>query len=96
MDDGGESEDPALRTQLSVQPVASFHGRIADWVADVRAALERGDRVVFVAGTHGRAERTVELLRDYDVRAVMATDAGDVVSGAVLVGRRMAVARVSA
>jgi transcription-repair coupling factor (superfamily II helicase) len=72
--------------ELSVQAVASFHGRIADWVADVRAALERGDRVVFVAGTHGRAERTVELLRDYDVRAVMATDAGDVVSGAVLVG----------
>ena len=72
-------------TELSVQPVASFHGRIADWVADVRAALARADRVVFVAGTHGRAERTVELLRDYDVRAVRATDAGDVVSGAVLV-----------
>ena len=82
----GESEDSPLRQQLSVQPVASFHGRIADWVADVRAALERGDRVVFVAGTHGRAERTVELLRDYDVRAVMAIDAGDVVAGAVLVG----------
>jgi transcription-repair coupling factor (superfamily II helicase) len=41
--------------------------------------------VVFVAGTHGRAERTVELLRDYDVRAVMASDAGDVVGGAVMV-----------
>ncbi len=71
---------------LSAQPVASFHGRIADWVADVRDAQKRGDLVVFVAGTHGRAERTVELLKDYDVRAVMATGAGDVVSGAVLVG----------
>ena len=87
LDDAGAAgtEVPAARTQLSVQPVPSFHGRIADWVADVRAALERADRVVFVAGTHGRAERTMELLRDYDVRAVMATDAGDVVSGAVLV-----------
>jgi len=82
-DESGESKDPPLH--LAVQPVPSFHGRIADWVADVRAALERADRVVFVAGTHGRAERTVELLRDYDVRAVMATDAGDVVTGAVLV-----------
>jgi transcription-repair coupling factor (superfamily II helicase) len=81
--DAGASKDTPL--QVSARPVASFHGRIADWVGDVRAALERGDRVVFVAGTHGRAERTVELLRDYDVRAVMATDAGDVVSGAVLV-----------
>ena len=84
-DQGSGIGDRGAGTDLSVQPVASFHGRIADWVADVRAALERGDRVVFVAGTHGRAERTVELLRDYDVRAVMATDAGDVVSGAVLV-----------
>jgi len=82
-DASGESKDSPVH--LAVQPVSSFHGRIADWVADVRAALERADRVVFVAGTHGRAERTVELLRDYDVRAVMATDAGDVVSGAVLV-----------
>ena len=70
---------------ISAQPVAQFHGRIADWVADVREAQQRGDLVVFVAGSHGRAERTVELLRDYDVRAVMATDAGDVVAGAVMV-----------
>ncbi len=84
-DPGSGIRDPK-ELALSVQPVASFHGRIADWVADVRAAQERGDLVVFVAGTHGRAERTVELLKDYDVRAVMATAAGDVVSGAVLVG----------
>ena len=70
---------------LSVQPVAAFHGRIQDWVADVRTAQDRGDVVLFVAGTHGRAERTVELLRDYDVRAVMAADAGEVVGGAVIV-----------
>ena len=41
--------------------------------------------MVFVAGSHGRAERTVELLKDYDVRAIMASDAGDVVRGAVMV-----------
>jgi transcription-repair coupling factor (superfamily II helicase) len=84
-DSAAGAEAPALRTSVSAQPVASFHGRIADWVADVRDAQQRGDLVVFVAGTHGRAERTVELLRDYDVRAVMATDAGDVVAGAVMV-----------
>ena len=71
--------------EISAQPVPSFHGRIADWVGDVRTAQERGDVVVFVAGTHGRAERTVELLHDYKVRAVMASDSGDVVAGAVLV-----------
>ena len=75
-DDGGE---------LSTQPTATFHGRIPDWIADVKTAQANGDYVVFVAGSHGRAERTVELLTDYDVRAVMASDAGDVVRGAVLV-----------
>ncbi len=70
---------------LSVQPTSSFHGRIPDWINDVKAAQTNGDFVVFVAESHGRAERTVELLKDYDVRAIMASDAGDVVRGAVMV-----------
>ena len=81
----GASGASGAALEISTQPVPSFHGRIADWVADVRAAQERGDIVVFVAGTHGRAERTVELLRDYEVRAVPASEAGDVSAGAVLV-----------
>jgi transcription-repair coupling factor (superfamily II helicase) len=71
--------------QLSTQPIATFHGRIPDWINDVKSAQSNGDHVVFVAGSHGRAERTVELLKDYDVRAIMASDAGDVVRGAVMV-----------
>ncbi len=71
--------------QLSVQPIATFHGRIPDWIADVKSAQSNGDHVVFVAGSRGRAERTVELLKDYDVRAILASDAGDVVGGAVMV-----------
>ena len=70
---------------VHAQPTATFHGRIPDWIADVRNAQAEGDLVVFVAGSHGRAERTVELLTDYDIRAVMASDAGDVVRGAVMV-----------
>ena len=70
---------------VSVQPTAIFHGRVPDWVSDLKAAQANGDHVIFVAGSHGRAERTVELLKDYDVRAVMASDAGDVIRGAVMV-----------
>ncbi|HJN92248.1 MAG TPA: CarD family transcriptional regulator, partial [Dehalococcoidia bacterium] len=43
--------------------------RIADWVADVRAARERGEAVLFVADTPGRAERTIEVLAEHGVRA---------------------------
>ena len=70
---------------VSVQPTATFHGRIPDWINDVKTAQANGDHIVFVAGSHGRAERTVELLKDYDVRALMASDSGEVVRGAVLV-----------
>ncbi len=86
---GTRDQEPGRREQgelaVSVQPAASFHGRIPDWINDVKTAQANGDFVVFVAGSHGRAERTVELLKDYDVRAIMASDAGDVVRGAVMV-----------
>ena len=81
----GEAEDTSGRLTVSVQPTTTFHGRIPDWITDTKAALANGDRIVFVAGSHGRAERTIELLKDYDVRAVTATDAGDVTRGAVVV-----------
>src|SRR5690606_34505761 len=42
------------------------------------------DTVVFVAATSGRAERIIEILRDYDVRA-RPVDADDVERAAVLV-----------
>ena len=82
-DSSGGTQVPPL--QLSTQPTAVFHGRIPDWIADVKSAQANDGLVVFVAGSHGRAERTVELLKDYDVRAIMASDAGDVVRGAVMV-----------
>jgi transcription-repair coupling factor (superfamily II helicase) len=82
---GTAAQPDPRHVEVSTQPTAVFHGRIPDWIADVKAAQANGDHVVFVAGSHGRAERTVELLQDYDVRAVMASDAGDVVAGAVMV-----------
>src|SRR5687767_6843496 len=78
-------DDASSGITVSSQPTATFHGRIPGWIEDVKSAQAEGDIVVFVAGSHGRAERTIELLTDYDVRAVMASDAGDVVRGAVLV-----------
>ena len=68
-----------------MQPAQEFRGRIQDWIADVKQARERGETILFVASTHGRAERTVELLRDYEIRALSAAQADERVEGAVLV-----------
>ena len=73
--------------QVSSQPAMEFHSRIADWVADIRRARERGATVIVVVGSAGRAERTVEILRDYDVIAVPVERSEDAYSAAVLVAR---------
>ena len=52
------------------QPTVELHGRVADWVAEIRARRDEGETTLFVAATAGRAERTIELLKEYDIFAV--------------------------
>ncbi len=74
----GDLHVPAL-------PVLEYHGRIGDWVDEIKQAKALGETVVFVAASAGRAERIVEILADYDVRARAVRDADDLASAAVLV-----------
>ena len=73
--------------QIACQPAMEFRSRIGDWVADIRKARERGATVVMVAESAGRAERTVEILHDYDIIAVPVERPEDAYSAAVLVTR---------
>jgi transcription-repair coupling factor (superfamily II helicase) len=75
----------SLVIHVGSQPAVEFRGRIADWVAEVRHAREQGETVVVAAATPGRAERTVELLGDYEVRAVLIDRADDLQHAPVLV-----------
>jgi transcription-repair coupling factor (superfamily II helicase) len=77
--------DAHERLHVASQPAVTFHGRLADWVADIRQARARGDTVLFVAGTPGRAERTIELLEEYELSGVAAEHAESVRGAAVLV-----------
>ena len=76
-EDGG-AHVPAL-------PSLEYRGRINDWVEEIRKARDRGEITVFVAATPGRAERTLELLADYDVRARDVNASDDLAKAAVLV-----------
>ncbi|MGH9254022.1 MAG: transcription-repair coupling factor, partial [Vicinamibacterales bacterium] len=71
--------------QVSCQPAMEFRGRVPDWVAEIHDARRRGDTVLFVAESHGRAERTVEILQEYEVVAVPVERAEDAHAAAVLV-----------
>jgi transcription-repair coupling factor (superfamily II helicase) len=73
--------------QVACQPAMEFRGRIADWVADIRHARNRGATVIVVAESAGRAERTVEILHDYDIIAIPVERSEDAHAAAVLVSR---------
>ncbi|MCC7008237.1 MAG: transcription-repair coupling factor [Acidobacteria bacterium] len=76
-------EEPGAH--VSVVPSLEYHGRIGDWADELRRARERDEAIVFVAATAGRAERTIELLADYGLRARSMDTADDLSSAAVLV-----------
>jgi transcription-repair coupling factor (superfamily II helicase) len=67
------------------QPAVELKGRVADWVAEIRRLREAGDTTLFVAATAGRAERTIELLKEYEIFAVPVERADDARYAAVLV-----------
>jgi len=83
-----EVDDVESARHVRCQPAMEFHGRVADWIADVRQATGRGDMVLFVAGTQGRAERTLEILKEYDIvaRPVDRSEDGHTASVLVAVG----------
>ena len=77
---------PATRTaSLRCQPSVEFRGRVPDWVAEIKRLRQDGESILFVAGTSGRAERTIELLKEYDLFAVPVDRADDAHYAAVLV-----------
>jgi transcription-repair coupling factor (superfamily II helicase) len=80
----GTSESGALH--IACQPANEYAGRIQEWVAEIRRGRERGDTMIFVANSPGRAERTIELLRDYEIYAAPIERAEDVNTASVLVG----------
>jgi transcription-repair coupling factor (superfamily II helicase) len=72
-------------THVSATPAMEYRGRIGDWAEEIKKLRERGESVLFVAATSGRAERTIEILKDYDVRARAVGEADDLARAGVLV-----------
>jgi transcription-repair coupling factor (superfamily II helicase) len=70
---------------IPCQPAVEFRGRIQEWIAEVRRTRERGDAILFVAATEGRAERTVELLAEYELRGVLMDRTDELLNAAVFV-----------
>jgi transcription-repair coupling factor (superfamily II helicase) len=78
-------EPTASEIPVRCQPSVELRGRVGDWVSEIRRLREAGDTTLFVAATPGRAERTIELLKDYDVFATPVERAEDARYAAVLV-----------
>jgi transcription-repair coupling factor (superfamily II helicase) len=81
----GDARPQHETLHVACQPAVTFHGRLPDWMGDIRHARERGDAVLLVAATPGRAERTIELLKEYELIGVAVEHAESVRGAAVLV-----------
>jgi transcription-repair coupling factor (superfamily II helicase) len=84
-DDADDAEDAAPSQRIRCQPTVEMKGRVVDWVADIHRVRNEGETTLFVAATSGRAERTIEVLKEYDVFAVPVERAEDARYAAVLV-----------
>ncbi len=78
-------EDGTAIRHVACQPALEFRGRISDWIADIAQARERNETVLFVAESGGRAERTIEILHEYDIVAVPVEHSEDAHAASVLV-----------
>ncbi len=67
------------------QVVPEFKGRIQDFIDALRKSRSDGEQAIFVASTTGRAERMIELARDYQVVATPADRTEDAHFAALLV-----------
>ncbi len=79
-------EDDGASLHIACQPALEYSGRVQDWAEEIRRGRERGDTQVFIAHSPGRAERTIELLADYDIFAVPTDRAEDAHAASLLVG----------
>src|SRR4029077_17960378 len=85
IDTPGPNLDVLPARPVRTQPAVELKGRVQDWVTEIRRLRDAGDTTLFVAATPGRAERTIELLKEYDVFAVPVDRADDARYAAVLV-----------
>ena len=81
----GEPRERREPRHIRSQPAIELKGRVADWVAEIRRLRDEGQTTLFIAATPGRAERTIEVLKEYDVLAVPIDRAEDARYAAVLV-----------
>jgi transcription-repair coupling factor (superfamily II helicase) len=81
-----EIAEESRAVHISCQPSLEFSGRMPEWVGEIRRGRERGETMIFIAHTPGRAERTIELLAEYEILAVPIERAEDAHTASLLVG----------
>jgi transcription-repair coupling factor (superfamily II helicase) len=52
---------------IATQPAARYHGNVAAFMADARARIAAGERLLLTAGNLGELERYVDLCHEYEV-----------------------------
>lgn len=79
-------DDPdSFQQAIACQPTRVFHGRLGEWVKTLQQDRISGETQLVVTATPGRAERVTEMLREYEVPAVLLENAQEAGGGKLLV-----------
>jgi transcription-repair coupling factor (superfamily II helicase) len=82
---GPTYDGSAATHDVRCQPVPEFKGRLQDFFSAIREGRNAGEVTIFVATTPGRAERLLELAKEYQVIAAPAFGAEDAHAASLLV-----------
>ena len=80
----GENAEESSRAELFLptQPAPKFHGAVKTIIEDLKQRRERGETIVVVIPTAGKADRLREIFGEYDISFETAGQAGEPVSPA--------------
>ena len=73
--------DPNKRVEVNCQPGFRFHGRITDWLKEVKEGEERGEKQIFVASSIGTCQRIREFVEEAGIGCCGVDPANEVSRG---------------
>ncbi len=79
-------ESQIIEVEIQSRSVRRWHGHVAELAAELKQQLSAGQQMIFVLPSTGVAERMREMLREYEINAVLSQSHSAQPSPALLVG----------
>lgn len=73
--------DGKRRVEVKCEPILPFHGRVSDWLKEVKRGEDRGEIQIFVASSIGTCHRIREVVEEAGIACCVVGSTGEVSGG---------------